>query len=454
MKSNIKLIIEKLKEQNKIESLSQGLHGLEREGLRVDAEANISQKDHPKSLGDKFTDPHITTDFAESQLEIITPAFATIDTSVDCLKQLHKKVIQGLDNEYIWPFSMPTVLPSDEKIVIAKFGSDEQAQQKEIYRKGLALRAGKTSQMISGIHYNFSFSEELWDFFHLESQTNMTKQAFKNNRLLALKKSLSNWIWFIVYCTGASPIKHASYTCSRIDTLTDHNPVSLRMSSCGYKNTVPIDIDYTSFDTYTTSIKKATKTPHQPYTDLGIYDKHGNQQQLNDNIFQIANEYYSPIRIKPKPGKGTFLDGLMSTGAEYLELRMIDTNPFYATGVDPKALKFIHLLTVFCFLDLPAIGTPLPMNNHTIKKIENIAIAGGKELPATDKIKVEKLLLELKAMSAYFPAQYTDAVSHYYEALSNTKLLPWSKIKKDTTNKDFLSYGQELIQKNLEQLTA
>ena len=160
MFSPIQLIIDKLKHAKKLDILAQGLHGIERETLRVNDDLTISQKDHPTALGDKLTDPFITTDFAESQLELVTAAFETIDQSVDSLRELHKRVIKGLDNEYIWPLSMPAVLPPDKEIIIAKFGSSLAAQEKEMYRKGLALRTGKKSQMISGIHYNFSFSDE------------------------------------------------------------------------------------------------------------------------------------------------------------------------------------------------------------------------------------------------------------------------------------------------------
>lgn len=453
MHSNIRIIIERLKKEKKIDTLFKGLHGIEREGLRVDSNLNLSKKDHPKELGDKFTDDYITTDFAESQLEIITPAFETIDKSVNFLKQLHKKISRSLNNEYLWPFSMPSALPSDEEIIIAKFGSTPEALEKEVYRKGLALRSGKMSQMISGIHYNFSFSEELWEFFYKENSHKMTMQEFKNDRLLELKKSLTNWSWLIVYFTGASPVKDSSYKCSRIDSMKINNTTSIRMSRCGYRNTAPVNINYDSFDSYTKSIKIATETQHPEYTSLGIYDKGGEKQQMNDNILQIANEYYFPIRIKPKPGKGSFLDGLIDRGAEYLELRMIDVNPFHAEGVDTKALKIIHLIIVCCFLDLPEIGKPIQMDLSAIKKLEKIAIKGGTKLSDNDRLKVENLFLKLTEISEYFPQEYSDALTHYKESLSNTKLLPWAKIRKGTENKDFLSYGKELIEDNLNQLS-
>ena len=48
----------------------------------------ISEKAHPSSLGASFTNPSITTDFAESLIEIVTPVFTDVD---DLYEYLWKK---------------------------------------------------------------------------------------------------------------------------------------------------------------------------------------------------------------------------------------------------------------------------------------------------------------------------------------------------------------------------
>ena len=47
--------------------------GIERESLRCTACGMLSEAAHPASLGGKDDNPYITTDWAESQIELITP---------------------------------------------------------------------------------------------------------------------------------------------------------------------------------------------------------------------------------------------------------------------------------------------------------------------------------------------------------------------------------------------
>ena len=47
--------------------------GLEKESLRVNDSGRLSQRDHPTIFGSALTHPWITTDYAESLLELITP---------------------------------------------------------------------------------------------------------------------------------------------------------------------------------------------------------------------------------------------------------------------------------------------------------------------------------------------------------------------------------------------
>ena len=47
--------------------------GIEKEFFRVDKEGSISKKPHPEALGSALTNKFITTDFAEAQVELVTP---------------------------------------------------------------------------------------------------------------------------------------------------------------------------------------------------------------------------------------------------------------------------------------------------------------------------------------------------------------------------------------------
>ena len=58
--------------------------------------------------------------------------------------------------EYIWLNSMTPILPPDKDIPLIKYNDDKNSEE---YRINLSEQGFK-KQMISGIHYNFSFSDE------------------------------------------------------------------------------------------------------------------------------------------------------------------------------------------------------------------------------------------------------------------------------------------------------
>ncbi|MEY4427596.1 MAG: Glutamate--cysteine ligase, partial [Pseudomonadota bacterium] len=59
--------------------------GLEKESLRVLPDGRYALTPHPAALGSALTHPHITTDFSESQVELITGVHADPEA---CLAEL------------------------------------------------------------------------------------------------------------------------------------------------------------------------------------------------------------------------------------------------------------------------------------------------------------------------------------------------------------------------------
>jgi glutamate--cysteine ligase len=55
--------------------LQNGLKGVERESLRVTPAGEIAHTPHPVALGSALASDHITTDFSEALIELVTPAF-------------------------------------------------------------------------------------------------------------------------------------------------------------------------------------------------------------------------------------------------------------------------------------------------------------------------------------------------------------------------------------------
>ena len=84
----------------------------------------------------------------------------------------------------------------------------------------------------------------------------------------------------------------------------------------------------------------------------GIY------RQLNSNMLQIENEYYSSVRPKQVPEfneKPTL--ALQRRGVRYVELRSLDINIFDPLGISETQCHFIETFMAFCLLqDSPAIS--------------------------------------------------------------------------------------------------
>ncbi|MBB5021787.1 glutamate--cysteine ligase [Desulfurispira natronophila] len=340
--------------------LSAGFHGVEREALRVNADGSLNLEPHPQAIGDKFTHPAITTDFSESQLELITPPFPTIEGCYQYLAQLHHFVASNIGDQLLWPASMPCRLPSEEQIPIAFFGETPEAKTKEIYRRGLALRYGKAIQMVCGIHYNFSFDPKLWDMLHQHFGDEVPRQEFINDGYCALVRNFLRLRWLFVYLYGASPVVDRSYDIKALnqfhtlgpDTLGFPWATSLRMSQFGYSNEEQRNfrICFNRLESYIGDLRRAMEMPDPRYEALGLY-RHAEQIQLNANVLQLENEYYAPVRFKQAPLAGeTSLDALERAGVGYIEIRASDLNPESPYGLDISRLHFLHVLLTYCLL--------------------------------------------------------------------------------------------------------
>ena len=126
-----------LYKHKRLSTLCETQHGIEREGLRVTSDGKLSQLGHPQALGSALTHETITTDFSESLLEFITPPSATISTTLSQLADIHTHVYLQINNEQIWPLSMPCFVGDEDDIVLAHYGSSNIGKMKHVYRVGL-----------------------------------------------------------------------------------------------------------------------------------------------------------------------------------------------------------------------------------------------------------------------------------------------------------------------------
>lgn len=341
--------------------------GVEREALRVDrTKGRISQKPHPKSLGSAMTHSAITTDYSEALMEFITGVHPTVEGVLKELEDIHNLVNHELykHDECLWPASMPCHLTNNDEVPIAYYGESNTGKLKRVYREGLSNRYGRIMQCIAGMHYNFSFDKAFWGFLEqhkgMEALSASEKQTFQSDSYFALIRNFRRSSWMLSLLFGASPAIDSSFLPKKPDSLTElpentwvgPQATSLRMSDLGYQNKAQADlyVCYNEVDTYISTIKKALKTPYQAYQDIGV-KVDGQYRQLNSNLLQIENEYYSDIRPKrvTQPGEHPSA-ALHARGVEYIEVRIMDLDPSSSIGMQSSTLYFIDVFLVYCML--------------------------------------------------------------------------------------------------------
>ena len=350
--------------------LAHGLRGIEKESLRIERDGSLAMSPHPRALGSALTHPSLTTDYSEALLELITPAEPTPEQAVARLDQLHRLVYSLLGDELLWTHSMPGRLPADDEIPIAEYGTSNIGRLKHVYRHGLALRYGRTMQCIAGIHYNFSLSEEVWRTLHAQRPTNATAVDFQSACYLALIRNFRRTNWLLMYLFGASPALHEPFLrgrphgLERFDAGTLYRPyaTSLRMSDLGYSNTTAqaaLQPDYDTLPGYLDALARAVSEPYPPYEAIGTH-RGGEWVQINTNVLQIENEFYSTIRPKrvTYPGERP-LHALASRGVQYVEVRCLDIDPFEPCGISAETARFLDAYLLVCALeDSPALPAP------------------------------------------------------------------------------------------------
>ncbi len=337
--------------------------GIEKEGLRVDSEGRIAATLHPAALGSKLTHPHITTDYSEALLEYITPVTCRPGDAMDFLADLHRFSYRHLGDELIWPASMPARLDGNDSVPIADYGRSNVGTMKRVYRKGLDLRYGRIMQSIAGVHYNVSLPDDLWELLReLEGDVDTPLRDYRSARYFGLIRNFRRHSWLLLYLFGASSALDRSFLPSGElpeklqrhgeDTLVSRHATSLRMSDLGYQNKVQeqLKICFNSLSNYVNTLRHAIATPWQDYQKLGV--KEGDEwRQLNANILQIENEYYSDIRPKRVARHDeTPSQALEARGVEYIEVRCLDLNPFLPLGVDEHQIRFIDTFLMWCLL--------------------------------------------------------------------------------------------------------
>ena len=316
--------IQQIIKQHHLELLfQQGSFGIEKESQRVHADGSIVTSLHPKAFGNRRFHPYIQTDFAESQLELVTPPMTKLEDTLRWLSAIHEVTLRTLpEDEFIFPFSMPAGLPPEEQIKVAQLDNQEDVA----YREHLVQSYGKYKQMVSGIHYNFQIDPKLIDaLFHAQNET-QSAVDFQNNFYLKIAKNFLRYQWILLYLFSATPTVEDKYFRGN-SPLKPHQYVrSLRSGKYGYVNDPKIHVSYDSLQEYVETLERWVKSG-----DL-IAEK----------------EFYSSVRLR---GAKKARD-LLQKGIQYLEFRLFDLNPFAPYGMELTDAKFIHyFILLMAWLD-------------------------------------------------------------------------------------------------------
>ncbi len=403
--------------------------GIEKESLRVSKNNTISSADHPASLGSALTNKFITTDFSEALLELITPTHSSVEDALKNLDEICKFVVEET-TETIWPSSIPCKIEKEDSIRLADYGTSNSGLLKTLYRSGLSYRYGSMMQTVSGIHYNFSFSDAFFE--NLRGEEDL--QTFKNKSYLSLIRNFRRNAWMILYLFGSSPVVPKTFITDRKNFLQELNEedlfleyaTCLRMSELGYMSKAQdnLYIAYNNIEEYLKDLRNALTREHKRYAEVGVI-KDGKRIQINTSIIQIENEYYSSIRPKRvTPAGERPINILKNEGIDYVEIRALDNNSFLQSGIDEDTSYFLEAYLIGCFF-----GEDRKSTQDEIKELlvnwENVVKEGRnpdlKLLKNKEKITVKdsgmRVIDSLREIFEQMPPEMSDYVEKVLKSL-------------------------------------
>ena len=416
--------------------------GLEKENVRVTESGNLALTPHPKAFGDREKNAYIKTDFSESQLEMVTPVCNTLEEVYSFICNLNKVVSLEImkNGEFLWPQSNPPILPREEEIPIAKLSNRED----ELYRENLSYKYGKKKQVISGIHYNFSFKEEFIKLLYKELKVEKDFREFKDDIYLRMARNFQKYHWLLIYLTGASPVFHESY----IEEIKEEGEIlgedsyyikddtSLRNSSYGYKNKKDYYVSYNSIGEYASDIKNLVK----------------------DKEIQSIKEYYNPIRLKSL-GSEDMLESLLNKGIDYLEVRLLDLDPLSIQGVSKETLYLVHLFMIYTLLKENKEITYKDQEEF-FKNHDMVALKGRNEeavihengVPVLLKDKGREILSEMDEIVEILFSnneEFKNVIKRALEKINNPHDIISEKLIKDIKEEGYINFHMRLAKEYL-----
>lgn len=173
--------------------------------------------------------------------------------------------------------------------------------------------------MVSGIHFNFEFGDELLRTLFSHQEEFQDFSEFKTELYLKTARNFMRYRWMITYLFGASPMSEKNYF---LDESHPQEPVrSIRNSALGYTNHPNVKVSYASMKQYLADIER----------------------MIEEGKLSEEKEFYTPLRFRG----GKKVADLATTGVRYIELRNIDLNPYARLGINPEQVRFLQLFLMY-----------------------------------------------------------------------------------------------------------
>lgn len=432
------MIVDAIRRSPRLQRLFwRGKFGLEIERLRVDPEGRLALTPHPAGLGNKSEHPYITTDFSESQLEMISPPLDSVEEAHGFIKTLHS-VVRGelAPGELLWPQSMPPILPPEDQIPLARFDGD--ASGRTEYRRYLSEVYGRARQTISGGHFNISFLPEFFEV--LSAEVRVPVGELKERVYLKIVRNLMRHRWFLVGLLGRSPLAHESLRLKSLDSaewleVCCEFGTSIRCSEIGYRNREQLWVDYSSIEGYNANVER--------YVAEG--------KLLN------PNELYLPVRVKQVPG---------TEEISHIEIRVVDLDPFDAAGMSPEGLRMAHLFLMRSLLLEEEGEFDFEAQKRADKLQNEIACwafvqtgsqcgQSAPEFPFRERTLeiFEELREEFALDGPETPAGYREAWETFRGFVEEPESHPSSRIKREVAEKGFIGFHLGRAEEQVEELS-
>ena len=293
--------------------------GVERESLRCSEDGKLSVNMHPAIFGDRMYNNFISADWGETQIEIRTPVCSSTTECYEKLEEITNVVLAELkeQNDLLWPYSMPCKLPNEKDFIFGQYGDREKGRSEAKYEKELFDKYGYRMHSISGIHVNFNLTDFLLDKLK-KMYSNIPEN--KDDIYCKMMNSFVKKAWQLMYYFGSTPIQV-------------ENDVECKFSlrntdKYGFGNGETLPVDYINRNAYLKSIE-----------DI-----------VSSGKVLSAREIYTPIRAKSK-NKDNMLQELKDGEISYIEVRVLDLNPFDKCGISKRDLDFLVVFLINCLVD-------------------------------------------------------------------------------------------------------